>query len=250
MTIFDAAERYRSEGVPLVILAGASYGQGSSRDWAAKGPLLLGVRAVLAKSFERIHRGNLVGMGVMPIVFRPAEGASELGLTGQESYTISIPAGTPLLPKCDVLVRAEHPDGKVQTFTAKCRIDSPAELEYYESGGILPVCPRPPCGVGLGADGRRGFRGESGVSRSRWVIRLRAATSLRWGREVANPFRSHPGLEQQGRVAHHLRHRFGLPGVAPCRAAGTSSASSRRISSSTVVGAIPHIEIPWSRTVS
>ena len=138
LTIFDAAERYRSEGVPLVILAGSSYGQGSSRDWAAKGPLLLGVRAVLAKSFERIHRGNLVGMGVMPIVFRPAEGASELGLTGQESYTISIPAGTPLLPKCDVLVRAEHPDGKVQTFTAKCRIDSPAELEYYESGGILP----------------------------------------------------------------------------------------------------------------
>ncbi|HEV2520657.1 MAG TPA: aconitate hydratase AcnA [Thermoplasmata archaeon] len=138
MSIFDAAERYRAEGVPLVLLAGASYGQGSSRDWAAKGPLLLGVRAVVAKSFERIHRGNLVGMGVLPLVFRAGEGAAELGLSGHERLTVSIPNGTVLRPKSDLAVVAEGENGAKRSFTVRCRIDSAAELSYYRAGGILP----------------------------------------------------------------------------------------------------------------
>jgi aconitate hydratase len=138
MTIFDAAERYRVDGVPLVVLAGANYGQGSSRDWAAKGPRLLGVRAVVAKSFERIHRGNLIGMGVLPIEFRPGEGVAELGLTGSETYTVGCAAGGALEPGCDLEVRTQGPAGKVCTFVARCRIDSPIELAYYRTGGILP----------------------------------------------------------------------------------------------------------------
>ncbi|MCI4349563.1 MAG: aconitate hydratase AcnA [Thermoplasmata archaeon] len=138
MTIFDAAERYRTENVPLVVLAGANYGQGSSRDWAAKGPRLLGVQAVIAKSFERIHRGNLVGMGVLPVEFKPGEGAAELGLTGSEIYTIGCTSGGALEPGCDLEVRTQGPVGKVCTFLARCRIDSPIELAYYRTGGILP----------------------------------------------------------------------------------------------------------------
>ncbi|MCI4358455.1 MAG: aconitate hydratase AcnA [Thermoplasmata archaeon] len=138
MTIFDAAQRYRAEGVPLLLVAGASYGQGSSRDWAAKGPLLLGVRAVLAKSFERIHRGNLVGMGVMPLSFHPGEGETELGLTGRERYTLSIGRGKELVPNGEVDVRAEGPEGQERRFSVKCRIDSAVELAYYRAGGILP----------------------------------------------------------------------------------------------------------------
>ncbi len=138
MTIFEASGRYRAEGVPLVVVAGASYGQGSSRDWAAKGPRLLGVRAVLAKSFERIHRGNLVGMGVLPIAFRPGEGVAELGLTGRERFTIALPPGQGLAPRSILRVRAVGDDGSAKEFPAELRIDSPVEVAYYRVGGILP----------------------------------------------------------------------------------------------------------------
>jgi aconitate hydratase len=137
-TIYDASLRYRAEGVPLVVIAGASYGQGSSRDWAAKGPLLLGVRAVIAKSYERIHRGNLVGMGVLPLQFAQGQGAKELGLTGRESFTISLLPGAAFGPKVELEVRAERDGGPPVTFRARCRIDSEVELAYYRAGGILP----------------------------------------------------------------------------------------------------------------
>ena len=124
------------EGVPLVILAGAEYGTGSSRDWAAKGPFLLGVRAVVAKSFERIHRSNLVGMGVLPLQFLPGQDAKTLGLTGHELYSISgIAEG--LVPKKQLTITAQADGAPPKAFTAIARIDTPNELDYYRHGGIL-----------------------------------------------------------------------------------------------------------------
>ena len=137
MAIYDAAMRYREEGVPLVVLAGAEYGSGSSRDWAAKGTLLLGVRAVLAKSFERIHRSNLVFMGVLPLVFRDGDDADSLGLTGEESFDLTGIAEE-LAPRGGVRVRAARADGTSVEFAVTARIDTPDELDYYRHGGILP----------------------------------------------------------------------------------------------------------------
>ena len=137
MAIYDAAMRYREEGVPLVVLAGAEYGSGSSRDWAAKGTLLLGVRAVLAKSFERIHRSNLVFMGVLPLVFRDGDDADSLGLTGEESFDLTGVAEG-LAPRGGVRVRAARADGTSVEFAVTARIDTPDELDYYRHGGILP----------------------------------------------------------------------------------------------------------------
>jgi aconitate hydratase A / 2-methylisocitrate dehydratase len=135
MTIFDAAERYRQERIPLVVVAGKEYGSGSSRDWAAKGTLLLGVRAVLAESFERIHRSNLVGMGVLPLQFKPGQTAEALGLAGLERLTIAGLAGD-LRPRQELAVQVERPDGR-DTFPAVARLDSPVEINYYRQGGIL-----------------------------------------------------------------------------------------------------------------
>ncbi|MCC6191799.1 MAG: aconitate hydratase AcnA, partial [Anaerolineales bacterium] len=138
LSIFDAAVRYRQEDTPLIILAGKEYGTGSSRDWAAKGTLLLGVRAVIAESFERIHRSNLVGMGVLPLVFQPGENAHSLGLTGREEYDIlGIQDG--LTPRETLTVRATADDGSVKTFQVVARLDSPVEVDYYRNGGILPT---------------------------------------------------------------------------------------------------------------
>ncbi len=137
MTIYDAAMRYREEGVPLLVIAGKEYGTGSSRDWAAKGTLLLGVRAVLAESFERIHRSNLVGMGVMPLEFLPGENAASLGLTGRERYDIEGLAEG-LVPRGRVRVRATAADGTAKTFAAVARVDTPDEVEYWRHGGLLP----------------------------------------------------------------------------------------------------------------
>jgi len=137
MTIFDAAERYRSERVPLIVVAGKEYGSGSSRDWAAKGPLLLGVRAVIAESFERIHRSNLVGMGVLPLEFGPGENPKTLGLTGHESFTIRGLDG--LAPGQPVDVVAATDDGKSTTFTTRARVDNDTEIGYMHNGGILPL---------------------------------------------------------------------------------------------------------------
>ncbi len=142
MTIFDASVRYAAEGVPLVILAGKEYGSGSSRDWAAKGPKLLGVRVVIAESFERIHRSNLVGMGILPLQFLAGESAVSLGLTGEETFAVGglsalldpngFRAGQTLS------VKATKPDGKVVEFSSVVRIDTPQEVHYYRHGGILP----------------------------------------------------------------------------------------------------------------
>jgi aconitate hydratase len=135
MPIYDAAMLYKQDGRPLVVIAGKEYGTGSSRDWAAKGTVLLGVRAVIAESFERIHRSNLVGMGVLPLQFREGENAATFGLTGEEKYTIEGVAG--LQPRQDVLVKVLRNSGEKFSFTARCRIDTYNELEYFRSGGIL-----------------------------------------------------------------------------------------------------------------
>ncbi|HSM84859.1 MAG TPA: aconitate hydratase AcnA, partial [Candidatus Limnocylindrales bacterium] len=140
MSIFDASVKYANEGVPLIVLAGKEYGSGSSRDWAAKGPLLLGVRAVIAESYERIHRSNLVGMGILPLQFLPEEDADTLGLKGDEVYEI---IGLPRLLESrfaggrQIDVRAISPEGGTIDFHALVRIDTPQEILYYEHGGIL-----------------------------------------------------------------------------------------------------------------
>ncbi|ULH15671.1 aconitate hydratase AcnA [Deinococcus sp. KNUC1210] len=134
-SIFDASLNYKAAGIPLVVLAGKDYGMGSSRDWAAKGTMLLGVKAVIAESFERIHRSNLVGMGVLPLQYKAGETADSLGLTGEESFDFILPAT--LKPREDVTVRATDKDGKVTEFVATCRIDTPVEIDYYKNGGIL-----------------------------------------------------------------------------------------------------------------
>jgi aconitate hydratase len=138
MSIYDAAVRYQKEGTPLMVIAGKEYGTGSSRDWAAKGTLLLGVKAVIAESFERIHRSNLVGMGVLPLQFAEGQSRESLGLTGQESFSIAgIPAAVDSTGKIRAKVTAAL-NGSAKTFEAIVRIDTPQEAEYYRSGGILP----------------------------------------------------------------------------------------------------------------
>jgi aconitate hydratase len=135
MSIYDAAMKYKKEGTPLVILAGREYGTGSSRDWAAKGTMLLGVKAVISESFERIHRSNLIGMGVVPLQFLPGQNAQSLGLTGREVFDIS---GLTVGDAKEVSVVATPPDGgKPISFKARVRIDTPKEREYYRHGGIL-----------------------------------------------------------------------------------------------------------------
>jgi len=135
MFIYDAAVKYREAGVPLVVIAGKEYGSGSSRDWAAKGTRLLGVRAVIAESYERIHRSNLVGMGVLPLEFKPGENRESLGLAGHEVFEIQGVAA--LSPKKAITVRAKSEDGKEKSFTATVRVDTPEEVSYYQHGGIL-----------------------------------------------------------------------------------------------------------------
>jgi aconitate hydratase len=138
MTIFEASEKYAAERVPLVVIAGKEYGSGSSRDWAAKGPLLLGVRAVIAESYERIHRSNLVGMGILPLQFFPGETADSLRLTGEEVFEISGAREIveKFAPGRTVKVRATN-NGKATDFKALVRIDTPQEALYYANGGIL-----------------------------------------------------------------------------------------------------------------
>jgi aconitate hydratase len=138
MWIYDAAMRYKQEGVPLLVIAGKEYGSGSSRDWAAKGTLLLGVRAALAESYERIHRSNLVGMGVLPLQFKEGENAASLGLTGQEVIDITgLDDG--IGPRSEVTLTATSPDGPRRSFQAVARLDSAVEVNYYRNGGILPT---------------------------------------------------------------------------------------------------------------
>jgi aconitate hydratase len=141
MSIFDASVKYVADKVPLFILAGKEYGSGSSRDWAAKGPKLLGIRAVLAESYERIHRSNLVGMGILPLQYKAGESAQTLGLTGEEIYDVVglgelLDGG--LKGSREITVRAKSADGKTKDIKAVVRIDTPQEVLYYKHGGILP----------------------------------------------------------------------------------------------------------------
>jgi aconitate hydratase len=136
MTIYDAAMKYRDERVPLIVLAGAEYGTGSSRDWAAKGTFLLGVRAVIAASYERIHRSNLVGMGVLPLEFVAGQTWQSLSLSGHELFDL-LGLANDLQPLSQLRVRATSADGSAKEFAVNVRIDTPVELEYFRNGGIL-----------------------------------------------------------------------------------------------------------------
>ncbi len=133
--VYDAAMKHKADGTALVVIAGKEYGTGSSRDWAAKGTMLLGVRAVIVESFERIHRSNLVGMGVLPLQFRDGETRASLGLSGDDCFTIRGLAE--LEPAQEVIVEVTRSDGRRDSFTALCRIDTANEMEYYRNGGIL-----------------------------------------------------------------------------------------------------------------
>ena len=136
MAVYDAAQKYKADGTPLIVLAGEQYGTGSSRDWAAKGTFLLGVRAVISKSFERIHRSNLVGMGVLPLNFLPGEDAASLGLDGTETFSIpSLSDDVKPLQHIDVV--ATKTDGTDFIFKAIVRLDTPVDVNYYRNGGIL-----------------------------------------------------------------------------------------------------------------
>jgi aconitate hydratase len=137
MSIFDAAMKYAAQGTPLIVLAGAEYGTGSSRDWAAKGTRLLGVKAVVAQSFERIHRSNLVGMGVLPLQFKDGTSAQTLKLDGTETYDV-LGLSDQLKPRQDLTLRVARADGRAEDIPVACRIDTPIEIEYYQHGGILP----------------------------------------------------------------------------------------------------------------
>jgi len=146
-SIYEASVRYQAEGVPLVVLAGKEYGAGSSRDWAAKGPRLLGVRSVIAEGYERIHRSNLVGMGVLPLQFKAGESAESLGLTGEEVFDVEGVAAA-LTGSKEVTVRAKGPAAGVREFRATVRIDTPKEVAYYRHGGILEYVLRQLAGTG------------------------------------------------------------------------------------------------------
>ncbi|MDX1429740.1 MAG: aconitate hydratase, partial [Rhodothermales bacterium] len=135
MPIYDAAMKYQEDRTPLVVLAGKDYGMGSSRDWAAKGTILLGVRAVIADSFERIHRSNLIGMGVLPLQFKQGENAQSIGLDGTETF--EIPVSNDVKPGQTIAVTARRSDGSEKQFDTVCRLDTPVDVEYYRNGGIL-----------------------------------------------------------------------------------------------------------------
>jgi aconitate hydratase len=137
MSIYDAAMKYQTAGIPLVVIAGQEYGAGSSRDWAAKGTKLLGVKAVVAQSFERIHRSNLVGMGVLPLQFKEGTTAQSLKLDGTETYDI-VGLGASLKPQQDLILKITRKDGGAEEVPVRCRIDTPIEIDYYQHGGILP----------------------------------------------------------------------------------------------------------------
>ena len=135
MHVFDAAMAYRDEKTALIVLAGKEYGTGSSRDWAAKGPGLLGIRAVITESFERIHRSNLVGMGILPLTFREGDSVASLGLTGTETFSLELPRK--IEPNMPLALEVTDQGGQRRSIELRCRLDSPIEVAYFENGGIL-----------------------------------------------------------------------------------------------------------------
>ena len=138
MSIYDAALEYQEEGTPLVVIAGREYGSGSSRDWAAKGAALLGIKAIIAQTYERIHRSNLVCMGVLPLQFKEGDSAKSLGLTGSETFSIT-GIGAGITPRQSARVSVTRQDGSQAEFETTVRIDAPAEVEYFLNGGILQM---------------------------------------------------------------------------------------------------------------
>jgi aconitate hydratase len=136
MAIYDAAMQYIAEGTPTVVFAGEEYGTGSSRDWAAKGTQLLGIKAVVARSFERIHRSNLIGMGVLPLQFKPGVSWESLGISGDE--TVDVVLGAQIRPQSDATLLIHKPDGSKREIAVTLRIDTAIEVDYYKHGGILP----------------------------------------------------------------------------------------------------------------
>jgi aconitate hydratase len=138
MSIYDAAMKYGSEKVPLIIFAGKEYGTGSSRDWAAKGTMLMGVKAVIAESFERIHRSNLVGMGVLPLQFKEGQSAASFSLDGSEAFDLAGLENAEIRPRMEVTLKITRADGSTAEVALMLRIDTPIEVEYYKAGGILP----------------------------------------------------------------------------------------------------------------
>jgi aconitate hydratase len=136
-SIYDASVAFQAQGTPLIVIAGQEYGTGSSRDWAAKGTNLLGVKVVVAQSFERIHRSNLVGMGVLPLQFQDGTTAQTLKLDGTETYDV-IGLDTNIKPQQDLTLKITRKDGSVENVNVRCRIDTPIEIDYYQHGGILP----------------------------------------------------------------------------------------------------------------
>ena len=170
MPIYDAAMRYKKEGVPLVIFGGKEYGTGSSRDWAAKGTMLLGVKAVVVESFERIHRSNLVGMGVLPLVFKAGTDRKSLGITGEE--IIDITGLDTITPRMELSLVIHRPNGKVDTVPVICRIDTVDEVAYYQHGGILQY--------GTARDGEGGLISQAARGNSIRVKRGRVAGWI-WG---------------------------------------------------------------------
>ena len=176
LSIFDAAMKYKKEATPLVILAGKEYGTGSSRDWAAKGTMLLGVKAVIAESFERIHRSNLIGMGVLPLQFKEGENAQTLKLTGKETFDI---VGLDRGAAKTVTVVAHGEGGKTTKFEARLRIDTPKELDYYRHGGILHYVLRQLAGNAARPPRRRLRRGARLIAAGRRVRRRRGPARRR-----------------------------------------------------------------------
>jgi aconitate hydratase len=155
VSIYDAAMAYQKQNTPLVIIAGQEYGTGSSRDWAAKGTALLGVRAVIAQSFERIHRSNLVGMGVLPLQFKEGVNAQSLKLDGTESFDV-LGLGPNLKPQQDLTLRIVRANGQTENVPVTCRIDTPIEIDYYQHGGILPYVLRQLLGINSKTGDARG----------------------------------------------------------------------------------------------
>jgi aconitase A len=201
MSIFDASERYRADGTPLVILAGKEYGSGSSRDWAAKGPLLQGVRAVIAESFERIHRSNLVGMGILPLQFLPGESAASLGLTGRETFDI-LGISDGLRPHQELTVVARGDDGRETRFRVLSRLDGEIDVTYLRNGGVLQTVLRRLASTwreGAGAAGDPGRADRRG--RRRLDAALPAGTLVgvaRYGSAVVGGLRPDSDLDLFG----------------------------------------------------
>jgi hypothetical protein len=194
--IYDAAERYKADGIPLIILGGKEYGTGSSRDWAAKGTKLLGVKAVIAESFERIHRSNLVGMGVLPLCFKEGTNAQTLGLDGSETYSILGLTET-VQPRQDLTLEITRTHGRVDHIPVTCRIDTPIEVEYYRHGGILPYVLRQL--IRQAAPARPTAKKKTPAAKKKPVVRPKAKSKAKPGKPDGKKAKASKKLEKKAK---------------------------------------------------